>query len=50
MFVNNNNYVKCLKFKKSEFIFIQDKYEFCNDCLPNEIIYLLAADYSNYLK
>ena len=38
------------KCKKRETSFIQDKYEFCNDCLPNEIIYLLAADYSNYLK
>ena len=50
MFLNNIKYVECLKCKKRETSFIQDKYEFCNDCLPNEIIYLLAADYSNYLK
>ena len=50
MFLNNIKYVECLKCKKRETNFIQDKYEFCNDCLRNEIINLLAADYLNYLK
>ena len=50
MFLNNIPYIECLKCKKKEANSIQDKYDFCNNCLQNEIIYSLANDYSNYLK
>ena len=50
MFLKNIPYIECLKCKKKEANCLQDKYEFCNDCLKNEILCSLANDYSNYLK
>ena len=50
MFLNNIPYVECLKCKKKEENSIQDKYQFCNNCIENEVILSLANDFSNYLK
>ena len=49
MFLKNFKYVECLKCHQKETYAIQDKYQFCNQCLKKEIVNLLAKDYSNYL-
>ena len=50
MFLNNVKFIECLKCKKKVADSIQTDYEFCDECLKNEVINLLVIDYSNYLK
>ena len=44
--INNS----CIKCKNKIKISIEDKYNLCNKCLKNEILFLLRKDYSDYLS
>ena len=50
MFLNNKKFFECLNCKKRVIDAIQSDYELCDECLKNQVINLLANDYSNYLK